>query len=309
MNIILFAKCYNKPLNIRLSNPRCMFGLFSGILIILGSIFAAGFWVAQARQVNGIEPAIVQEWKQTIREQQATLEDTRRNAQAHIDALSQRLGQLQAHVLRIDALGQRLTKMAKLDKGEFNFDQPPAQGGPENASELQPADTQQVTQTIDELSRQLQDREDQLSVLETMMLHSNLRAQVSPAGRPVTSGWLSSYFGTRNDPFTGKREHHDGVDFAGKLGSDIIAVAAGVVTWSGDRYGYGNMVEIDHGNGVVTRYAHNQKNLVKVGDKIAKGQLIARMGSSGRSTGPHVHFEVLRDGRVVDPLKHMQASR
>jgi len=309
MNIILFAKCYNKPLSIRLSNPRCMIGIFSGILILLGSIFAAGFWVAQARQVNGLEPALVQEWKQTISEQQAALEETKRNAQAHIDALSQRLGQLQAHVLRIDALGQRLTKMAKLDKGEFNFDQPPPQGGPENASELQSADTQQVTQTIDDLSRQLQDREDQLSVLETMMLHSNLRAQVSPAGRPIKGGWLSSYFGYRNDPFTGKREHHNGVDFAGKLGSDIIAVAAGVVTWSGDRYGYGNMVEIDHGNGYVTRYAHNQKNLVKVGDKIAKGQLIAKMGSSGRSTGPHVHFEVLRNGRVVDPLKHMQASR
>jgi len=309
MNIILFAKCYNKPLSIRLSNPRCMLGIFSGILILLGSIFAAGFWVAQARQVNGLEPALVQEWKQTISEQQAALEETKRNAQAHIDALSQRLGQLQAHVLRIDALGQRLTKMAKLDKGEFNFDQPPPQGGPENASELQSADTQQVTQTIDDLSRQLQDREDQLSVLETMMLHSNLRAQVSPAGRPIKGGWLSSYFGYRNDPFTGKREHHNGVDFAGKLGSDIIAVAAGVVTWSGDRYGYGNMVEIDHGNGYVTRYAHNQKNLVKVGDKIAKGQLIAKMGSSGRSTGPHVHFEVLRNGRVVDPLKHMQASR
>jgi murein DD-endopeptidase MepM/ murein hydrolase activator NlpD len=286
-----------------------MIGIFSGILILLGSIFAAGFWVAQARQVNGLEPALVQEWKQTISEQQAALEETKRNAQAHIDALSQRLGQLQAHVLRIDALGQRLTKMAKLDKGEFNFDQPPPQGGPENASELQSADTQQVTQTIDDLSRQLQDREDQLSVLETMMLHSNLRAQVSPAGRPIKGGWLSSYFGYRNDPFTGKREHHNGVDFAGKLGSDIIAVAAGVVTWSGDRYGYGNMVEIDHGNGYVTRYAHNQKNLVKVGDKIAKGQLIAKMGSSGRSTGPHVHFEVLRNGRVVDPLKHMQASR
>ncbi|UCE89604.1 MAG: M23 family metallopeptidase, partial [Pseudomonadota bacterium] len=136
-----------------------------------------------------------------------------------------------------------------------------------------------------------------------------LQAEVMPAGRPVKRGWLSSYFGKRTDPFTGRRVHHAGVDFAGKLGSDVVAVAAGVVTYSGKRYGYGNLVEIDHGNGYSTRYGHNRENLVKVGDTLKKGHLIAKMGSSGRSTGPHVHFEVLLNGRAVNPKKYVHASR
>ena len=197
--------------------------------------------------------------------------------------------------------------MAKLDKGEFDFDQPPAQGGPVGGMGLQTQDQMNLLTGMDELVKQLEDREQQLSVLETMMLHSNLQKQVFPAGRPVNSGWTSSYFGIRNDPFTGKRAPHDGVDFAGKLGSDIVTVGAGVVTWSGDRYGYGKLVEIDHGNGYVTRYAHSKDILVKVGEKVDKGQVVAHMGSSGRSTGPHVHFEVLRNGRAVNPARYISS--
>ena len=113
----------------------------------------------------------------------------------------------------------------------------------------------------------------------------------------------------RTDPFNGRREYHKGVDLAGKEGSDIIAVAAGIVTWSGDRYGYGNMVEINHGNGYITRYGHCKEVLVKAGDSVTKGQVIAHMGSTGRSTGPHVHFEVHKNGRVVNPLNYLRAAR
>ena len=141
------------------------------------------------------------------------------------------------------------------------------------------------------------------------MLHGELQQKVLPTGRPIKKGWMSSFYGMRNDPFTGKRDFHKGVDFAGKLGSDVTSVAAGVVTWSGDRYGFGMMVEIDHGNGYSTRYGHNLENLVKVGDKVRKGQTIAKMGTSGRSTGPHVHFEVLYNGRAVNPKKYIHASR
>jgi murein DD-endopeptidase MepM/ murein hydrolase activator NlpD len=130
-----------------------------------------------------------------------------------------------------------------------------------------------------------------------------------PAGRPITSGWLSSYFGIRTDPFTGKKERHKGLDFAGKLGSDVVAVASGVVTWAGRRYGYGNLVEINHGNGYSTRYGHNDKITVKVGDAVKKGQIIAKMGSTGRSTGPHVHFEVLHKGKQVDPMSYIKTAR
>lgn len=244
--------------------------------------------------------------------QRLQIEEVTRNAQENMDALALRLGKLQAHVIRIDALGQRLTQMANLDKGEFNFEQPPAQGGP--VARLDDPNTSSITvpdflKSLDELSAQIDDRSQQLAVLEEMIMTRNLQAEVVPAGRPITRGWLSSYFGMRTDPFNGRRVHHSGVDFAGKMGSDVVSVAAGVVTYSGSRSGYGKLVEINHGKGYVTRYGHNSENLVKVGQTIKKGQIIAKMGTSGRSTGPHVHFEVLYNGRAVDPKKYILATR
>jgi len=163
--------------------------------------------------------------------------------------------------------------------------------------------------SLNELSAQMENRSQQLNVLETMLMSRNLQAEVMPTGRPITRGWLSSYFGIRTDPFTGRRVHHSGVDFAGKLGADVVSVAAGVVTFSSKRSGYGNLVEVNHGNGYVTRYGHNKENLVRVGETIKKGQVVAKMGTTGRSTGPHVHFEVMRNGRHVDPKRYIHASR
>ncbi len=236
-----------------------------------------------------------------------------RNAQDNMDALALRLGKLQAHVIRLDALGERLTSMAKLDRGEFDFSQPPAQGGPvlptlSLDSKGNPMEVNDFMADLKGLAAQLEDRDQQLSVLETMMMTRNLQAEVVPAGRPVTRGWLSSYFGMRTDPFNGRRVHHSGVDFAGKLGSDVVSVAAGVVTYSGKRTGYGNLVEIDHGKGYSTRYGHNLVNLVKVGEVVKKGQVVTKMGTTGRSTGPHVHFEVLYNDRAVDPRRYILSA-
>lgn len=242
--------------------------------------------------------------------QRLKLSEVTKKAEENLNALALRLGKLQAHVIRLDALGQRLTQMANLDKGEFDFESSPAQGGPVTESEFNDAmSVPDFIQSLNELSYQLDDRSKQLSVLETMLMTRNLQAEVMPAGRPVKRGWLSSYFGIRTDPFSGRRVHHSGVDFAGKLGSDVVAVAAGVVIYAGRRSGYGNLVEINHGNGYTTRYGHNLKNLVKVGDTIKKGQIIAKMGTTGRSTGPHVHFEVMRNGRAVNPKQYIHATR
>jgi murein DD-endopeptidase MepM/ murein hydrolase activator NlpD len=159
---------------------------------------------------------------------------------------------------------------------------------------------------LDDLTRQIKDRERQLSVLESLISTRNLSRQIVPGGRPVTSGWISSYFGQRPDPFTGRTAFHRGLDFAGPAGAEVVAVAAGVVTYTKERFGYGRVVEINHGNGYVTRYAHNQRILVSLGDTVQKGQPIALIGSTGRSTGPHLHFEVLKQGRAVDPMSFVR---
>jgi murein DD-endopeptidase MepM/ murein hydrolase activator NlpD len=216
---------------------------------------------------------------------------------------------MNARVIRLDALGRRLTDMADIDDGEFNFDSDPALGGPEEpmaaGSNVAVPDVVDAMQT---LGHQLNDRESQLAVLESVMLNQNLKDRVYPQGRPINSGWISSYFGKRTDPFTGKPANHTGIDFAGKEGAKIHAVADGVVTWSADRYGYGVMVEINHGNGYSTRYAHNQENLVSVGDEVKKGQIVALMGDTGRATGPNLHFEVLFKGNRVNPVKFIRDS-
>jgi len=232
----------------------------------------------------------------------------RASADEHIDALALRTGELNAHVIRLNALGSRLTGMADLEDGEFDFANAPALGGPAEESEISGESGQlpNLLADLNSLESTLDNQLQQLTVLEGLMLDSKLSDRARPRGRPVKKGWLSSYFGRRADPLTGKSAWHKGVDFAGQYGDEIVAVSDGVVTFSGDRYGYGNLVEVRHGNGYVTRYAHNQENLVAVGDVVTQGQTIALLGSSGRSTGPHVHFEVHRNGQAVDPAKYIR---
>ena len=146
----------------------------------------------------------------------------------------------------------------------------------------------------------------QLQALEALLLKRKLQKRVLPSGRPVKSGWISSFFGRRSDPMTGKQSMHKGIDFAAKYGAEVVAVSDGVVVSSRKRSGFGNTVEIRHGDGYMTRYAHNQENLVTVGEQVIQGQTIAYLGSTGRSTGPHVHFEVWQNGRPVDPSRYIQ---
>ncbi|WP_341936376.1 peptidoglycan DD-metalloendopeptidase family protein [Marinimicrobium sp. C2-29] len=249
-------------------------------------------------------------WEATLAEQKQQVEQTREQARSQVAALTLRVAELQARLMRLDALGEHLTTIANLDQGEFDFSQPPALGGPETETIGDPYTQPDFISTIDQLSSQIENREQQLATLDALLAKRKLQDDIFIAGRPIKKGWMSSRFGRRTDPFTGKVAWHGGVDFAGKEDSEIISVAAGVVTWSKDRHGYGQMVEINHGGGFTTRYAHNKENLVKVGDVVKKGQIIALMGSSGRSTGPHVHFEVYKNGRAVDPSTYIhRASR
>ena len=247
-------------------------------------------------------------WSADLLREQAQIEDVRRVLQEKVNALAMRVGQMNANVIRLDALGKRLTRMANLNDGEFDFGNPPALGGAEGA-DGQPAQMPSLTAMVDDLQTELSSREQQLGVLENLILTRELNKQVYPEGRPVQDGWISSYFGQRADPFTGYTAYHKGVDFAGPPGTAVSSVAAGSVTFAGERPGYGEMVEINHGNGLATRYCHNEKLLVKQGDMVRKGQEVALMGSTGHSTGPHLHFEVLKNGAQVDPLRFIGEDR
>ncbi len=285
--------------------------LAAGLLIVgMALIASMGFR-------NTSSPELVQESEglselhAELAVQQDTLAQIKISSNEQIDALAVRMAELNASVIRLNALGQRLTSMADLDDGEFDFENFPAVGGPDDASADAADPEGQLPELItdfDNLSASIDLQEQQLAALEGLLLKRKLNERVLPSGRPVNSGWISSFFGRRSDPLTGKSSVHKGIDFAGKFGADVIAVSDGVVISSGKRSGFGNMVEIKHGNGYMTRYAHNMRNLVSVGDQVTQGQKIALLGSSGRSTGPHVHFEVWRDGRPVDPARYIASN-
>ncbi len=307
MNIIVFTKHRGSSWQFDLKQPKALASTLGVLLAVAGVLFTSGFLMAaRMHQVDPDQRVI--EMQATIDSQRREIDNTRLKAQENLEALAVRVGRMQAHVIRLDALGKRLTEIADLTDGEFDFDNAPPRGGPELKLAREPVESNDFLGGLDLLSVQLGDREQQLAVLESLILNRNLDREVYPAGRPVKAGWISSFYGTRRDPFTGKKARHDGVDFAGREGAPVVAVAAGVVSWSADRYGYGNMVEVNHGNGYVTRYAHNKSNLVAVGDKVEKGQAIALMGSTGRATGPNLHFEVIRNGRTVDPLDYIRAQ-
>lgn len=221
---------------------------------------------------------------------------------SQFDTMDGRLGRLQAEILRLDVLGERLAAMAGLNTQALAFDNLPPRGGPEPRDARQ-ATAAELTEEMNLLFSELQDYRRKPSLLDRLMLDRAIEGQSLPAGSPVRSGYITSLFGYRRDPINGRKSLHSGVDFAGQPGTDVIAVGDGLIVFSGRRQGYGNTVEIRHDDGLVTLYGHNRKLLVKDGESVKRGQAIATLGSSGRSTGPHVHFEVIKDGRPIDPMK------
>jgi murein DD-endopeptidase MepM/ murein hydrolase activator NlpD len=308
MNVVIFGKGFGKPRQLNLSgiSAWAVVAITAGVVSAFG--FAGGYWYSSLTG-SGVSSSEVVQLTEELRAQQESIQTIRQGNEDTIDALAIRIAQMNARVIRLDALGRRLTDMADLEDGEFDFNTAPALGGPEEPMATgSNVAVPELVESMTSLDEQLDNREAQLGVLESMLAGQNLNDRVYPQGRPVGSGWISSYFGKRTDPFTGKPANHTGIDFAGKFGDPIEAVADGVVTWSADRYGYGVMVEINHGNGYSTRYAHNSENLVAVGDEVKKGQVVARMGETGRATGPNLHFEVLKNGRRVNPVNFIRES-
>jgi murein DD-endopeptidase MepM/ murein hydrolase activator NlpD len=305
MNLILVSRRRGYARHVGISR-HALAGVAAIAVVVAVGAFLGGYQFARS-QGSLLPGERIAAWQGELDEQRAQVTAARASAQEQVDALAIRMGELNAGIIRLNALGRRLTNMAALDSGEFDFDAAPALGGPEEpAGDLSGGQLPDLLTDLDTLALNIDDRSQQLSVLESLLLNRKLHERVHPQGRPVRSGWVSSYYGRRSDPFSGKPAYHKGIDFTGKAGTEVIAVAAGVVTWSRDRYGYGKMIEVNHGNGYFTRYAHNSDNLVAVGDYVQQGQTIALMGSTGRATGPNLHFEVWHHGKPVNPAEYVR---
>lgn len=306
MQIILILNRTRHRLNLRLSRTVLLLLSCSSVLVSV-SLFFAGVRYADGRAVsvlNDIRAQTTATWQEDLDDQRRQVEEIKVRAQGSLDALAGKLSLLQGRVMRLDALGIRLAGMAKIEDMDFTDTGQPGMGGSVRPGELESVAVEDVIAALEQLEYKLQDRDEKLTAMESLLINRSLQEMTHPDGGPTARGWLSSIYGYRTDPITGKKEFHEGLDFSGKPGSPITAVATGIVTWSGPLHGYGNLVEISHMGGYVTRYAHNQTNLVTVGDKIEKGEVIAVMGNSGRSTGTHVHFEVLKNGKQVNPKEY-----
>ncbi len=277
--------------------------------LALAGLLVLGVSVSGWLRPASTPPSDYQSSMNIAKRQLQEVDALRASTQAEVRHLAARVGQLQAQTYRLEALGQRLAEQQALES-EFDFQTPPAIGGPsfDDTAEYRDHDLVMLLEQMDQLSSQLNDRGQQLEIIEALLLNKDVVDTSYVSGRPIGKGWLSSYYGKRPDPFSGRPSMHKGIDFAGKEGAAVVATGAGVVVWSGRRFGYGNLIEIDHGGGYKTRYGHNKALLVKEGDVVSKGQTVALMGSTGRSTGPHVHYEVLKNNKQINPIKYVYRS-
>ena len=304
MKIILLDDSFSGSKEFFIKNQYVFYAVLSVVSLILSLLVFIGLYTERYLQVQHYKDEV-----DMIREQilfdQHQLSSLNAYSEAVFLEQSRQFGLLQARITRLEALGGQIADMAGMS-AEFDFYKEPAIGGVNKEPLLDAARMEHdLLANMQAMHARLSIRETELLAIDGLVQNSNISKESYLSGRPIAKGWLSSKFGQRIDPFTGKLTWHKGVDFAGKEDSDVIAVASGVVTWSGERYGYGMMVEVNHGNGYSTRYGHNKLHLVKLGDVVTKGQSLAKMGSTGRSTGPHVHYEVIKNGKQVDPHRYI----
>ncbi|MDB5797420.1 MAG: family metallopeptidase [Paucimonas sp.] len=232
-----------------------------------------------------------------------------RNERENIAAMAVKVGEMQAQMMRLDALGERVSGLAGIKPETFNFRDKPGRGGIEPAAATGDAMTlAELGQALDRIARQLEQRSDYLNVVETTLMRDKVEFKMLPTVQPVNISYNASGFGLRIDPINGRSAFHTGIDFPGPTGTPVVAAAGGVVVAAEYHPQYGNMLELDHGNDVVTRYAHASRLHVKLGDIVKRGQRVADIGSTGRSTGAHLHFEVLVKNVHQDPHKFLSAG-
>jgi murein DD-endopeptidase MepM/ murein hydrolase activator NlpD len=301
MKLPLWQHYAKRPLTLRLT-PSTIASFVGAVSLISITGLSVGYVVgaktSEAQPVTVVHPV-------------ATVTADQQQAQ-QLKAMNERMAEMQARLLRLDALGQHMAENAHINSQEFELnsgvDNKGAKGGP-LVSELSMLGDGNINVRLQELSQLMEQKEAQLQALDSVLMSKRLQNNSNYlANLPVRKGTITSTFGYRTDPFTGHAAFHAGMDFSGAQGTDIYTVASGVVSFAGIKNGYGNVIEVNHGNGYVTRYAHAQSLVAKVGDMVAKDQLIAYMGSTGRSTGTHLHYEVIENGKQIDPATYVNLA-
>jgi murein DD-endopeptidase MepM/ murein hydrolase activator NlpD len=299
-NIILVSKHLRAPKKINLGNQRTAAVFAASVLLAASLVFGLGF--AANNVVGSVQ---VSQLQKQVTEQNKRIAELQADNQRDMNAMALRLAELQAQANRLNALGIRLTRDSKLSGGEFDFNRAPGAGGGEQAEDVSAAE---LEKNLKQLQAEFETSSQQLSVLESMLFEQELELKSQPTTRP-TDSYVTSDFGYRMHPVLGGRAHHNGIDFEADIGDPVRSAGNGLIKFAGWKAGFGNVVEIDHQNGYVTLYAHNSAFVVKEGDIVRAGQVVAKAGSTGRSTGPHVHFEVLKEGRPVNPRAFLDKSR
>lgn len=299
MNIILVSGKLTRARTLTLTVPHLVLGTAATLLALL--VLAFGLQYSMLRYAASLNSPLLNTL--VLSAQQEQNEKTQSYLRDNLNAMAAKLGQMQAQLLRLDTLGERLAKTAGFKPQEFMFDQVPGQGGAVSTLPTYDLSLGDLSRQVDLLTRQVDDRTEKLGILDSLMIIDSAKKKLLPSVLPIEGGWYSSNFGWRIDPFNGVRAFHEGMDFMAEVGTLARAAAGGVVIYSDFHPQYGNMIEIDHGNGLVTRYAHLLKRLAKVGDVVMSSGKIGTVGNTGRSTGPHLHFEVRQNGAALNPVR------
>jgi murein DD-endopeptidase MepM/ murein hydrolase activator NlpD len=302
MDIILVSGRLARAKTITVSLPQlAMFGLGTIAALIA---FTTALNYTLLRYAADLKVPVVHRLLSSVKADDASRNES--YLRESLNTMAVRIGQMQAEMLRLDSLGERLAKLAGFKSQDLMFGQKPGQGGAPSTRPTRDLSLGDLTEQLEALTRQVTDRGDQLGVLESLYTADSARKKLIPTQLPVHGGWHSSNYGWRIDPFNGQRAFHEGMDFVAEMGTAIVAAAGGVVVYSDFHPQYGNMVEIDHGNGLVSRYAHASKRLVKLGELVLSGGKIAEVGRTGRATGAHLHFEVRHRGVPQNPAQFLR---
>ena len=304
MHIILVSSKLAKARSLTLTNRHLVASaVFMGLLVF--SLTLGLFWITVRHATEFKLPLLD---SLVLSAQEAQRRKTEEFLRENLNAMAVKLGQMQAQLMRLDALGERLSTLAGLKPGEFRFNEAPGRGGAVSSIPAQDFSMAEFNRQLDQLSRQMENRSDSLGILESQLFDAKVKKKLMPTIPPVDAAYSASSYGWRIDPFNGMLAMHEGVDFPVDIGTPVFAAAGGVVIFSGPHPQYGFLVEIDHGNDFTTRYAHCSRVLVREGEVVQRGSKIAESGSTGRATGPHLHFEVRYRSVAQNPIRFLQAT-